>query len=165
MNFKKVAVKTEESLIKRTVQTVEIDFDFTQVYDCMYSLSFRLRSASSFQLLFYFLKHMSADNMIGITSEIYNNFASEMKQHSGKTISRQQFYNCLSDLTNAKIITKITRGQYFLNPHVLWRDDKLKRIEFIKQESLSKNYLAYNPKENLHYLEEPISEYEDLSKK
>lgn len=159
MNFKKVTVKTEEAIIKRTVKTTEIDFDFTQVYDCMYSLSFSLKSPVSFQILFYLLKSISSDNLISVTSNLIDNFNKEKEAHGFKKITEQTFYNCMKELTNAKILTRITRGSYFINPYVLWKDDKEKRIEFIKEETSSPNGLMYNPKENMSYLNEPDKVY------
>lgn len=152
MNFKRVQVKTETKIIERTTQTVEIDFDFTQVYDCMYSLSFQLRSPISFQLLFYILKTVAEDNMVYLGKDVYRKFNKEMQEHSNNGISEQSFYNCIKELIAAKIMTKISRGSYFLNPYVLWKDDKNKRVEFIRDEEKSPNGLMYNPKENLKYL-------------
>lgn len=159
MNFKKVTVEVQESTIKRVTKTTEIDFDFTQVYDCMYSLSFALKSPISFQILFYVLRSIDSSNMLVINKIIFDKFNEEKKSHGFKEISEQTFYNCIKELTKAKIITKMTRGTYFVNPYILWKDDKENRISFIKGECASPNGLIYNPHENLKELKEPITEY------
>lgn len=159
MNFKKVTVQTEEATIKRVTKTMEIDFDFTQVYDCMYSLSFSLKSPISFQILFFLLKSLNSDNIININTKVVNDFNREKIEHGFKGISEQTFYKCMKELTKARIVTKLTRGSYFMNPQVLWKDDKDKRVEFIREEMKSSNGLAYNPKENIKSLGEPNTNY------
>lgn len=164
MNFKKIGIKREEVLLKRTTDYIELDFDFTQVYDCMYSLSFSLRSPTSFQLLFYILKTASKDNIIGINKQLYKSFIKEMLSHTNNQVSEQTFYSCIKELTDAKIITKLSRGQYFLNPYVLWRDDKDKRVEFVSSEELSRNGLTYNPVEKISTVKEDEVVYNILPK-
>lgn len=163
MNFKKISVKTEERVIKQTTKTVEIDFDFTQIYDCMYSLSFNIKSPISFQILFYLLKTMTSDNMINVSNDLYNRFIEEKLKHNSPEISRQSFYKCIKELKEAKIISQINRGQYFVNPYILWKDDKDKRVEYIKADRLGQP-LAYNPKENLNYLQESETIYNNVPK-
>ncbi len=154
MNFKRVAIKTEEVEIKRITQTVEIDFDFTQVYDCMYALSFHLKSPISFQLLFYMLRTMKDDNDVVVGNKMYKEFISEMKAHANREISEVAFYNCIKELVKAKIMTRTGRGRYFVNPYVLWKNDKASRVEFLKADAANINNLTFNPIKRLEHLGE-----------
>lgn len=144
MAFQKIKVHEETVTIKRTTQYIEIDMDFTQIYDSFYSLTFGLKSTKSFQLLFYMLKNV-ADNNLVVNVSLYNSFNNELMQHEGKGITERTFYNCIKELEVAKILSKKDRGYYFINPHVLWKEDKNKRLDFIKSDPLDNNKIAFNP--------------------
>lgn len=159
MNFKKVTVKTEESIIKRTTQTTEIDFDFTQVYDCMYSLSFSISSPITFQLLFFLLRKVDTDNTVDIGRNLFKEFNKEKVAHGFKSASEPALYKCLKELVRSKVVSKLASGKYFINPYILWKDDKESRLSFIKEETRSPSGLMFNPFENMKYLSEPDADY------
>jgi len=147
MNPVKIATKVEEIYIKRTTDSVEIDFDFTQVYDCFGLIAFKIKSPISFALLFFLLQKVPKNNYIYIDGAIKKEFLELYKKLSGdpKGITETTFYNCLLDLQEARAIEKITRGRYYLNPYSFWRDDKVKRVDYLKIDAGSGQTVAYNP--------------------
>ena len=63
-----------------------------------------------------------------------------------KPISEQSWYTCLKELQKAKVMEKLSKGQYFINVYAMWKDDKNKRIEYIKAEKGEGGQrFAYNP--------------------
>jgi len=143
MNIKKIKVKEEEVLVKRTTRHIEADFDFTQVYDWFYIMSMPLKSAKTFNILFYMLKSMEADNVITVNKDKFNGFNSEYTSITHeRAISEQTFYNCIKELEVNNIIKKLSRGRYSVNYHLMFRDGKDKRIDLIRSDN---NTIHFNP--------------------
>ena len=84
-------------------------------------------------------------------------FMAEMKRLNGGEMSRRYFYTCLTDLQNASIVKKLHNCTYFINPYVFWRDDKGKRVEYIKTYAGIGQTFAFNPLQLL--LDAPDAEY------
>ena len=146
MRLAKISTKKERITIDRIVDSVEVDFDFTQLYDCFFLLSFHVRSSTSFQLLFYLMRNLPKDNIVRIDNKLRLEFVQISEQVTGKKgISEAMFYNCLKDLQNAGIMKKLNKGSYFLNPYAMWRDDSQKRQNYIAIDAGSKQSFAFNP--------------------
>lgn len=146
MNIKKVKLSEETIKVEKTItrKYIEIDMDFTQIYSSFYLLTMGLKSTKSFQLLFYALKNLGDNNLL-ISNRMYDEFNRELLSHGDPGITRRTYYNCVKELEESKIISKVTRGRYFINPHIIWNGDKDKRLEFIKSDPMDSNKIAYNP--------------------
>lgn len=135
-----------ETTVKNKKGYVVVDTDFTQVYDCFCRVSVHLKSLTSVKLLFWLLSH-EANKSNGISSgrKVYERFIKFLEKEKAPTVTERTFQNAFEELTSIKAITRIGRGQYYLNPYVFWRDDKAERISFIADEQKEKRYLSYNP--------------------
>ena len=58
------------------------------------------------------------------------------------------FQRCLLNLVNAKIVIKLSRGQYQLNPFVIWKNTLSEReehiTEILESDSIKPNYIIEN---------------------
>lgn len=152
MTTKRHWFQTEETKTVTTVRKgwVEIDEDFTQVYDSFLALSKDLQYKVSWQLLFWLFKQMNDNNGIQIgkhTFETFNKYL--LIDCPDCVISRPTFDRAVNDLINVKVLTKVGKGFYYLNPHLFWKGSKKNRIEFIKDENKEARYLSHNPSNQL----------------
>src|SRR5690554_417322 len=111
--------QTEETKTITTVRKgwVEIDEDFTQVYDSFLTLSKVLQYKISWQLLFWLFKEMNDNNGIQIGKPTFDNFNKFLRINCEDCeISRPTFDRAVNDLMNAKVLTKVGKGFYYLNP-------------------------------------------------
>ena len=150
MRIAKLSVKKEKVTIDRTTESVEVDFDFTQIYDCFFLLSMSITTGSSFQILFFLLRNMTKENTISVNKKLIQRFFGMARQVGKEPITEQSFYRSLQELQKAGVMTKLSRGQYFMNPYAMWKDDKVKRTEYIIAQSGEKGQkFSYNPLELL----------------
>jgi len=142
----KLTTKKERIVTERETESIEVDVDFTQVYHCFSLLSFRITSATSFQLLFFLLQNTGRDNIVIINKNLMERFFSLYILVSGKApVSKQSFYNSINDLLRAEVLKKLAKGSYFLNPYTVWKGDKDKRCAYLKEDSGKGQTFAFNP--------------------
>lgn len=159
MRLAKYSTRKIEKTISATVDSVEIDVDFTQFYDCFLILAFSIKSSTSFQLLFYLLRITGRDNLVVINKKAVDMFNAHRVSAARKPISEKAFYNSVNDLVAAGVIKKLppNRGTYFLNPFAMWKADKKQRIEYLKSDAGPGQSFAINPINLL--LNDPDHEY------
>jgi len=146
----KLTTKKERISIDRVTESIEVDVDFTQIYNCFSLLSFRLTSGTSFQLFFFILKNMDKNNIVSIDRDFRDRFFSLYKLVSGKKpVTEQSFYNALRDLVNAEVVKPLNdkkgRGTYFINPYAVWKADKDQRMSYLKEDAGCGETYAFNP--------------------
>lgn len=143
---KRIYFETTETVTKNSKGWVEIDTDFTQVYDCFSKLSVKLKSIVSVKLLFWLLSH-EANKSNGISSgqHVYDKFIKYLTDEGSEGIAMRTFKSAFEELTSIGALTRVGRGHYYLNPYVFWRDDKKERINFIMDENKEKKFLSHNP--------------------
>lgn len=143
---KRVYFERTEVTTKHQKGWIEIDTDFTQVYDCFSKISARLKSISSMKLLFWLLSH-EANKSNGISSgkPVFERFNKYLVAEGTEAIAERTFQSCFEELTEVRALTRIGRGAYYLNPYVFWRDDKKARVDFLTDEAKESKFLSHNP--------------------
>src|SRR4051794_11849358 len=113
--------ETDEIVVKKKKGWVEIDNDFTQVYDCFADISKHINNPTSWKLLFWLLANESnKHNGFRTDASVISKFNNYLGNNSikRKSISRGTFYNALDELKEAKAITQVTRGFYYFSPYI-----------------------------------------------
>jgi hypothetical protein len=141
----RVTTKKERITIDRTTETVEIDLDFTQMYNCFFYLSMGIKTASSFQILFFLLRNMSKDNQVSINKELLKQYSDICHQLGLVAVSEQTFYSALKELQRAGVMVKLSRGQYFMNPYAMWKENSKNRKEYLQIDAGVGQRMAINP--------------------
>jgi len=147
MRLARYSTRKEKGEYERTVESVEIDLDFTQMYDCFLILSMGIKSTTSFQVLFYLLRIMGRDNNIMITKRAIEIFNAQRVKVGCPAVTSPTFYKCIRDLKNAGVMTSLppNRGMYFMNPYVMWKADKKERIAYLREDAGPGQSIAINP--------------------
>lgn len=147
MKIAKFATRKEKIAIDRTVDSVEIDLDFTQMYDCFLILAMGISSTTAFQILFYLLRIMGRDNNVMIGKRVVEGFNKERIRTNQKAISEQAFYKAIKGLVRYGVMVKLppTRGMYFMNPFAMWKGEKQARISYLREDRGPGQNIAVNP--------------------
>lgn len=143
---KRIYFETTETITKNSKGWIEVDTDFTQVYDCFSRVCVHLKSITTMKLLFWLLSH-EANKSNGISSGriVFERFSKFLEEEKEDTVTERTFQNCFEELTKNQILTRIGKGHYYFSPYVFWRDDKTNRIDFITNEAKEKKYISHNP--------------------
>lgn len=143
---KRIYYEDTQTTVTQKKGWIEVDTDFTQVYDCFSKISVKLKSITSVKLLFWLLSH-EANKSNGINSgkSVYERFIKYLEAEGVEAVTERTFQNCFEELRSIEVITKVGRGQFYFNPYLFWRDDKSERVNFIVDEAKEKKHLSHNP--------------------
>lgn len=147
MKLAKFSTRKEKVEIDRTVDSVEIDLDFTQLYDCFLILAMGVKSTTAFQIMFYLLRIMGRDNNVMVNKRAVAGFNDQRIKTNQKPLSEQAFYKATKALVAYGVMVKLppTRGMYFMNPFAMWKGDKQARIEYLRVDAGPGQKMAMNP--------------------
>jgi len=138
MATKRFYFETEETHTTKKKGWIEIDMDFTQVYHCFSKIAPKVKSATTFKLLFWLLANKTDDyNGIDASTHSFNEFNKHLETECGLycTITYRTFSNCIQELKDAGALTKVGKGHYYANPSMFWKLDKDERIGMLKIEA------------------------------
>lgn len=147
MKLAKFSTRKEKVEIDRTVDSVEIDLDFTQLYDCFLVLAMGIKSTTAFQILFYMLRLMGRDNIVMVNKRSVAGFNQQRVLTGQKELSEQAFYKAVKGLVRYGVMNKMppTRGMYFMNPFAMWKGEKQTRIAYLREDAGPGQNIAVNP--------------------
>lgn len=101
--------------------------DYTQVYDNMIFLSKNL-TATEIRLCLLFTKLSSEQNVFN-TNDL---FFKKCKKELSLEFSKVTFYSAINKLEKEKILVKLQKGQYQVNPLLLWRASQVSKKELLE---------------------------------
>lgn len=147
--------KTEEKITKQKQGYVEVEDNYTQIYDNVLSLTLKLNSLLDIQILLYLSKNCNQQNVFNANSLMHQRIQRELD----KTFTERTFYNSLKTLSDAKLIVKLTKGQYQINPFTVWRESQKDRSEIINAILEGKEHDSYKILSESTTVEEPTTTY------
>lgn len=148
--MKRFYFKTQEKIITEKQGYVEFEENYTQIYDNVLTLTQHLNSLLDIQILLYLSKNSNKHNVFTTNEYLHNSIQKELN----KTFTKQTFYNSIKTLANAKLIVKLTKGQYQINPLTIWRESQKERDEIIGAIIEGKEYPNYKILSERTYTEE-----------
>lgn len=153
---KRIYFETEETITKKSKGWIEVEADFTQVYDQFWKMAAHMKSLTTIKLLFWLLSHeANKENGIGSGKIIFDKFNADLQKEKIDAIGLRTFNSSYKELITLEILTKVGKGHYYFNPYLFWKDDKNARLDFIKDEAKERKFLSRNP----------LIQLEDKSKK
>lgn len=147
--------KTEEKITKQKQGYVEVEDNYTQIYDNVLSLTLKLNSLLDIQILLYLSKNCNQQNVFNANSLMYHRIQKELN----KIFTERTFYNSLKTLSDAKLIVKLTKGQYQINPLAVWRESQKDRADIINAILEGKEHDNYKILSESTTVEEPTTTY------
>ncbi len=122
--------ETETRTVKKKGY-IEVDDKYTQIYDSLSKLTFKMKSLTEVQLMFFFCINSNDQGIFSSNDRSYLDFIKYTKENQGTEISKVTFFNSIKNLANNKIFIKVNRGQYHINPFLIWRDSINERTDAI----------------------------------
>lgn len=153
--MKRIYFETTETITRQQKGWVEVDTDFTQVYNCFKQISKQIHSPTSWKLLFWLLsEEANKQNGFRTDKDVFERFNKYLSSDCESCkISRTTFQNSINELVRCKSITLVSKGFYYFSPYIFWKDDKEKRLEFIQGEAKDKKLISHNPIQDIDYKE------------
>ena len=150
--MKRFYFKTQEKVITEKQGYVEFEENYTQLYDNVLSLTLQLKSLLDIQILLFLSKNSNKYNVFNINALLFE----QIKKSLNKDFTERTFYNSIKNLIDAKLVVKMTKGQYQINPIAIWRESQKERDEIIGAIIEGKEYPNYKITSESSYVEEPI---------
>lgn len=146
----RIYYETEETITKKSKGWIEVEADFTQVYNQFWRIAAQLKSLTTVKLLFWLLSH-EANKMNGISSGkiVFDKFNADLKSEGVDIVGLRTFHSAYEELITLEVLTKVGKGHYYFNPYLFWKDGKKERIVFITDEAKEQKYLSRNPLKQL----------------
>jgi len=129
--MKKIYFQTEETKITKKKGYIEVEDNYTQMYDNLSKLTFKMKSLVEIQLMFYLCTKSFNDGYFYSNQLLFNNFRKYTKVNDGKEVTDMTLATAIKNLSENKIIIKHAKGQYQLNPFLIWKDSLSEREELI----------------------------------
>lgn len=147
---KRIYFETEETVTKKSKGWIEVEEDFTQVYNQFWRMAVHMRSIITVKLMFWLLSHEANKlNGIGSGKIIFDRFNKDMESENVDPIALRTFHSSFEELIKLEVLTKVGKGHYYFNPYVFWKDGKKERIDFITDEAKEKKAISHNPLKQL----------------
>lgn len=137
--MKRLYFQTEEVITKTKKGYVEIEDSYTQVYDNLLSLSFKMKGATDTSLMFFLFKQSTKVGVFSTNQHLYDQFCTDSVKAGKLAVTRQAFNNSVRHLSDLKIIVRLSKGHYQLNPFLIWKDSSKEREYHIEQIMKSDN--------------------------
>lgn len=134
--------ETETRTVKKKGY-IEVDDQYTQIYDSLSRLTFKMKSLTEVQLMFFFCINSNDHGIFSSNERSYLDFIRYTKANQGAEISKVTFFNSIKNLADNKIFIKLNRGQYQLNPFLIWRDSLNERTDAITLICESEDKIKY----------------------
>jgi len=142
---RRVYFNTEQTTTVVRKGYIEIDEDFTQVYESFSYIAIKIHSGNSWKLLFWMLSNSSQENGIQVSNRSFEKFNKFIQDSGADVVSKPTYYRCIKELVESGAITQVGKGHYYMNPYAFWKEDKSKRINFITDELKDGSSLSFNP--------------------
>jgi hypothetical protein len=129
---KRMYFETEQVITTRTKGYIEYETNFTQLYHSFQKVATKFRSVSEVCILLHYCRVASNKGIITTNEQDYDKFIDEHRRMGGDSISRINFSKAIKNMTDNKVLIKLSRGVYQLNPLLIWNDSVESRKEIIE---------------------------------
>jgi hypothetical protein len=153
--MKRIYFEYDKTVTTTTKQKgyIEIDDSYTQLYDCFLMISPKIRSITSFHLLFWLLAvKMNKVNGFDSSRNSYLEFNDYLlKNCDAKNcgITYRTFINCMNELVDSNAIVRAGKGHYYASFDLFFRGPLKDRIDLITEEAKYNKYKEIYPSAKL----------------
>lgn len=130
---------------------MDVETNFVQVYsDGFFACVKDLRYVYSIKMLGFFLGKTDGHGVFDIKRRTVEEFSRNVgfSGVDGRAMTSQQAYMYVNDLMDNRLVVKLGKGTYQLNPFVLWRGDARDRLDAVKSIRAGDDYSSYHKNHN-----------------
>lgn len=128
---KRMYFETEQVITTRTKGYIEYETNFTQLYHSFQKVATKFKSVSEMCILLHYCREATNNGIITTNEQDYNKFIDEHLRMGGASINRVNFSKAIKNMTDNKVLVKMSKGVYQLNPLLIWNDSIESRKEII----------------------------------
>lgn len=132
MGKKAIYFKGEELIQRATSQKVLVEVDFVQCYLNRYEYTCRLKSVWSSKYFDWLLCQINDLNEITIGFYLHRKFYESIQKIGMTPPSDRTMKDVMKELVAERLLLRVGRGRYKLNPMIIWKDLAKTRIENIQ---------------------------------
>lgn len=131
--MKRIYFETEQVTTVKSKGYIEYDTNFTQLYHSFQRVATKFKSVSEMCILLYFCRTANSHGVVNTSESDYDKFIAEHTSLGGSSINRFSFSKSIKNMTDNKVLIKLSRGQYQLNPLLIWNDSINSREKIITE--------------------------------
>ncbi len=129
---RRIYYQTQETVTTHKKGWVELEIDFVQVFHKALTTMLKVQYLNSIKLMFFLLKKYPDDGLFEFNETLIEEFNQTLHQSGNQPIKRTQVEKYMTELTSLRLLIRVKRGSYHINPHAFWADALEERIELLK---------------------------------
>jgi hypothetical protein len=165
---KRIFFETEEVVRKTRRGYIDLNMDYFQFYNIAFHYIASLSNNCAKDFILWIMSRVDGNNEFMYNKTIYDDFIKDLATIARpKTYTENTLHVSIRELIDNKILDRIGRGKYRVNPALFWSDDTTKRIEAVRiLESNSRvnipesNYRGHNIPQVTNPIDEPLTPVE-----
>lgn len=135
MNRKRRIFFETQEVVQRTKRGyVDLEMDYFQFYSAAFSHVASLSSSCSKDFILWVMGKVNEDNSFIYSQQMFKEFNQDLaKIQKPKQYVESTMKMALRELSDAGIITRLSRGEYRVSPKLFWTDEVSERVKSIKE--------------------------------
>lgn len=123
-----ILVKGDEVIARRRQTVLRVEFEHLEPYRNIRKYTRILSPGSVVDIMMFLIARMDADNTISSGKNLYTEYVRGLKE----AITEKTFSRAIRKLTDNGILLPTSRGEYTINPDVLWSGEIGTRVSAIR---------------------------------
>jgi hypothetical protein len=132
MSEKALYIEGEEYVQKLKTQRISVEVDFSLSYANKYKYTVRLKSVWSGKYFDWLTTKCNDANEIYIGILLQRQFYEDLSKVGVLPPSERTMKDVMKELVKERLLIRLGRGRYMVNPMIIWKEHSRKRIEKIK---------------------------------
>lgn len=140
---RRIFFETEEVIRKTKRGYIDLDMDYFQFYNVAFRYIASLSNSCSKDFILWIMSRVDEKNEFLYNKTVYEDFIKSLAEiNKPKIYKENTLHAALAELVKCKVIFRISRGRYKVNPQLFWTGSITSRINEIK-------YLTTNDVEDI----------------
>lgn len=123
-----IFVQQEETFVRRRQTVIKVEASYVQLYKNIRNYTLALSPGSPIDMMLFFITKMSDNNGVQVNKQVIAEYIASLP----KPITERTFFRTVKTLINHNVLLPLSRGEYKMNPAIVWQGDIGTRLEHIK---------------------------------
>lgn len=129
--------------MRRRQTVIKVEASYVQLYKNIRNYTLALSPGSSIDMMLFFITKMNDNNGVQVNKAIIQEYIASLP----KPITERTFFRTVKTLIKNNVLLPLSRGEYKMNPAIVWQGDMGTRLDHIK--FLEQGGLNLKPNEEL----------------
>lgn len=123
-----IFVQQEETFVRRRQTVIKVEASYVQLYKNIRNYTLSLSPGSPIDMMLFFITKMNDNNGVQVNKTVIEEYIKSLP----KPITERTFFRTVKTLINHKVLIPLSRGEYKMNPAIVWQGDIGTRMDHIK---------------------------------